>query len=323
MVSAGYYSGNTDKSDSGSPESMIDTRVMLGPIELKNPVIPASGTFGYGMEMAELFDLNLLGGIAVKGTTLHRRFGNDTPRIAEAPCGLVNSVGLQNPGIDQVAAVELPQLASVCHIPILANISGFSKEEYVACARRLDESEEATILEINISCPNVHGGGAAFGTDPNAAAEITRAVRAVTKKPIYMKLSPNVTDIAEIAKACEAAGADGISMINTLSAMRIDIARRKPVLANVTGGLSGPAIFPVALRMVHQVYHAVGIPIIGMGGVTTAEELIEMVMAGATAVQIGAANLVNPLACRDVVLALPGVMAKLQINDFNQIRGII
>lgn len=302
---------------------MVDTRVSLGNIELKNPVIPASGTFGYGVEMAELFDLNLLGGIAVKGTTRSLRFGNDTPRIAEAPCGLINAVGLQNPGIDQVAAVELPRLASLCQIPVLANISGFSKEEYVACARRLSETDEATILEINISCPNVHGGGAAFGTDPQSAAEITAAVRAVTQKPIFMKLSPNVTNIAEIAKACQETGADGISMINTFSAMRIDIARRRPVLANITGGLSGPAIFPIALRMVNQVYHAVSIPIIGMGGISTAEDVIEMIMAGATAVQIGAANLVNPLACRDVVIALPEVMAKLQINDLKEIRGVI
>ncbi len=302
---------------------MVDTRVSLGTIELKNPVIPASGTFGYGVEMAELYDLNLLGGIAVKGTTLHRRFGNDTPRIAEAPCGLVNAVGLQNPGIEQVAAEELPRLASLCQIPIFANISGFSKEEYVACARRLDQSPEVAILEINISCPNVHGGGSVFGTDSRAAAEITGAVRAVTQKPIYMKLSPNVTDIMEIAKACEASGADGISMINTFSAMRIDITRRRPVLANITGGLSGPAVFPIALRMVNQVFHSVKIPVVGMGGITTAEDVIEMIMAGATAVQMGAANLVNPFACRDVILALPELMNRLQINDLEEIRGII
>ncbi len=307
---------------------MVDTRtistvVHLGEIELKNPVIPASGTFGYGEEMAALYDLNLLGGIAVKGTTLHRRFGNETPRIAEAPCGLVNAVGLQNPGIQQVAAVELPRLASLCQIPILANISGFSKEEYIACARLLSQSKEVAILEVNISCPNVHGGGSVFGTDAKAAAEITAAVRAVTDKPIYMKLSPNVTDIVEIAKACEASGADGISMVNTFSAMRIDICRRRPVLANITGGLSGPAILPIALRMVNQVFHGVNIPIIGMGGITTAEEVIEMIMAGATAVQIGAANLVNPYACRDVVLALPELMDRLQIDDLEQIRGIV
>jgi dihydroorotate dehydrogenase (NAD+) catalytic subunit len=300
-----------------------DTRVRLGAIELKNPVIPASGTFGYGAEMSELFDLNLLGGIAVKGTTLHRRFGNETPRIAEAPCGLVNAVGLQNPGIDQVAAEEMPRLAALCQIPILANISGFSKEEYVACAEKMDETPEAAVLEINISCPNVHGGGSAFGTDPKTAAEITSAVRSVTNKPVFMKLSPNVTDIVEIAKACEAAGADGISMINTLSAMRIDIVRRRPVLANVTGGLSGPAIFPVALRMVNQVFHGINIPIIGMGGVSSAEDVVEMIMAGATAVQIGAANLVDPYTCRDIVLALPGVMERLQINDLIEIRGIV
>jgi dihydroorotate dehydrogenase (NAD+) catalytic subunit len=302
---------------------MVDTTVSLGKIELKNPVIPASGTFGYGVEMAELYNLNLLGGIAVKGTTLHSRFGNDTPRIAEAPCGLVNSVGLQNPGIDQVAEGELPRLASLCQIPILVNISGFSKEEYVACARRLNKSVEAAILEVNISCPNVHGGGSVFGTDAKAAAEITAAVRAVTSKPIFMKLSPNVTDIVEIAKACEASGADGISMINTFSAMRIDIRRRCPVLANVTGGLSGPAIFPIALRMVNQVFHGVKIPVIGMGGITSAADVIEMIMAGASAVQIGAANLVNPFACRDVVLALPELMDRLQINDLEEIRGII
>lgn len=302
---------------------MVDTRVCLGNIELKNPVIPASGTFGYGVEMAELYDLNLLGGIAVKGTTLHSRFGNDTPRIAEAPCGLVNSVGLQNPGIEEVAAVDLPRLASLCQIPILANISGFSKEEYVDCARRLSQSVEVAILEVNISCPNVHGGGSVFGTDAKAAAEITAAVRAVTGKPIYMKLSPNVTNIVDIAKACEAAGADGISMINTFSAMRIDIKRRRPVLANVTGGLSGPAVFPIALRMVNQVFHGVKIPVIGMGGITSAEDVIEMIMAGATAVQIGAANLVNPFACRDAVVALPELMDRLQINDLVEIRGII
>jgi dihydroorotate dehydrogenase (NAD+) catalytic subunit len=312
-----------EATDSARSESMIDTKVCLGRIQLKNPIIPASGTFGYGMEMAELFDLNLLGGIAVKGTTLHRRFGNDTPRIAEAPCGLVNAVGLQNPGIEQVAAVELPKLAAVCQSPILVNISGFSKEEYVACATRMDQVAEAAILEVNISCPNVHGGGAVFGTDPKAAAEITAAVRAATKKPIYMKLSPNVTNIAEIAKACEAAGADGISMINTFSAMRIDIVKRRPVLANVTGGLSGPAVFPIALRMVNQASQAVRIPIIGMGGIATAEDVVEMVMAGASAVQIGAENLVNPYVCRDVVLELPKLMAKLQINDLQEIRGIV
>lgn len=312
-----------ETSDSVELESMINTRVLLGQIELKNPIIPASGTFGYGMEMAELFDLNLLGGIAVKGTTLHSRFGNDTPRIAEAPCGLVNAVGLQNPGIQQVAAVELPKLAAVCQIPILVNISGFSKDEYVACAARMDQCPEAAILEVNISCPNVHGGGAVFGTDSKAAAEITAAVRAATTKPIYMKLSPNVTNIAEIAKACEEAGADGISLINTFSAMRIDIARRRPVLANITGGLSGPAVFPIAIRMVNQVHHAVDIPVIGMGGVSSAEDVIEMIMAGATAVQIGAATLVNPFVCRDIARDLPPLMDKLQINDLEEIRGIV
>ena len=311
----------SDNSDTGTPESMIDTKVMLGPIELKNPVIPASGTFGYGMEMAELFDLNLLGGIAVKGTTLHRRFGNDTPRIAEAPCGLVNSVGLQNPGIEQVTAVELPRLAAVCHSPIVVNISGFSKEEYVACASRLDQSKEAAILELNISCPNVHGGGAVFGTDFKAAAEITAAVRAATKKPVYMKLSPNVTNIAEIAKACEAAGADGISMINTFSAMRIDIAKRRPVLANITGGLSGPAVFPIALRMVNQVYHAVKIPIIGMGGICNADDAMQFILAGARAVAVGCASFRQPDTALRVVQGLEDYCTRHNVADINELVG--
>jgi len=302
---------------------MVDTRVRLGEIQLKNPIIPASGTFGYGLEMAELYDLNLLGGIGVKGTTLHPRFGNETPRIAEAPCGLINAVGLQNPGIEQVATALMPQLAALCRTPVLANISGFSLEEYVACAKIMDGVEQVALLEVNISCPNVHGGGMVFGTDAKQAALVTEAVLRVTNKPVFMKLSPNVTDIAEIAKACENAGAHGISMINTVSAMRIDIKNRKPVLANKTGGLSGPAIFPIALRMVNQVYHAVKIPIIGMGGVASAEDVIEMVMAGATAVQVGAANLVNPFACKELVEALPGCMERLQINDLVEIRGIV
>lgn len=302
---------------------MVNMRVRLGEVELKNPIIPASGTFGYGMEMAEVYDLNLLGGIGVKGTTLHPRFGNPTPRIAEAPCGLVNAVGLQNPGVDRVATEVLPQLATLCQTPILANISGFSLEEYVACAEILDQVEQVAILEVNISCPNIHGGGMAFGTNPTEAARITKAVVKAASKPVFMKLSPNVTDIVEIAKACEAEGAHGISMINTFSAMRIDIRKRAPILANKTGGLSGPAIFPIALRMVNQVFHGVKIPIIGMGGISSAEDVIEMVMAGATAVEIGAANLINPFACKEIIHDLPALMEKLQINDFNEIRGIV
>ena len=302
---------------------MVNMRVRLGEVELKNPIIPASGTFGYGMEMAEVYDLNLLGGIGVKGTILHPRFGNPTPRIAEAPCGLVNAVGLQNPGVDRVATEVLPQLATLCQTPILANISGFSLEEYVACAEILDQVEQVAILEVNISCPNIHGGGMAFGTNPTEAGRITKAVVKAASKPVFMKLSPNVTDIVEIAKACEAEGAHGISMINTFSAMRIDIRKRAPILANKTGGLSGPAIFPIALRMVNQVFHGVKIPIIGMGGISSAEDVIEMVMAGATAVEIGAANLINPFACKEIIHDLPTLMEKLQINDLNEIRGIV
>lgn len=302
---------------------MVDTSVRLGEIQLKNPIIPASGTFGYGLEMAELYDLNILGGIGVKGTTLHPRFGNETPRIAEAPCGLINAVGLQNPGVEQVATEVMPRLAALCQTPVLANISGFSLEEYVTCARIMDGIDQVALLEVNISCPNVHGGGMAFGTDAKLAAQVTEEVRRATTKPVFMKLSPNVTDIADIARACEDAGAHGISMINTVSAMRIDIKTRRPVLANTTGGLSGPAIFPIALRMVNQVYHAVKIPIIGMGGIATAEDVIEMIMAGAAAVEVGAANLINPFACRDLVEALPGCMERLQINDLVEIRGIV
>ncbi len=302
---------------------MVNMSVCLGAVELKNPIIPASGTFGYGIEMAEVYDLNLLGGIGVKGTTLHPRFGNPTPRIAEAPCGLVNAVGLENPGVERVATEVLPQLMTLCQTPILANISGFSLEEYVACAEVLDRVNQVAILEVNISCPNIHGGGMAFGTNPTEAARITKAVREATSKPVFMKLSPNVTDIGEIAKACESEGAHGISMINTFSAMRIDIRQRTPILANVTGGLSGPAIFPMAVRMVNQVFHAVKIPIIGMGGISSAEDVIEMVMAGATAVEIGAANLINPFACKEIIHDLPALMEKLQIKDFNEIRGIV
>lgn len=302
---------------------MADTRVALGKTELKNPIIPASGTFGYGREFSELFDLNILGGIAVKGTTAEARDGNDSPRIAEACSGMINSVGLQNLGVEKVISEELPALADIYKGVIIANISGFSKEDYVQCAEAMDRCPHAHIIEVNISCPNVHGGGMAFGQSSTAAAEITKAVREATAKPVYMKLSPNVTDIASVAAACEAAGADGISLINTLQAMRIDIHRRKPVLANVTGGLSGPAIFPVALRMVNQVRKAVTVPVIGMGGISSAEDIIEMVMAGADAVQIGAAGLRNPWIYPEITARLPVLMEQLGINRLEEVRGII
>ena len=295
--------------------------VSLCGIELTNPVIPASGTFGYGHEMAELYDINCLGSISLKGTTLSPRFGNPTPRIAEAPAGMLNAVGLQNPGVDAVIAEELPRLQKVFHKPVIANVSGFSVEEYAEVCRRLDAEPQVGWLEVNISCPNVHGGGMSFGTDPKAAAEVTRAVKAVTTKPVIMKLSPNVTDIAAIARACEDAGADGVSLINTLMAMRIDLASRKPVIANVTGGLSGPAVFPVALRMVWQVSSAVGIPVIGLGGVSTAEQVIEMMLAGACAVEVGAANLVDPWACKRIIDALPAVMDRYGIENIKDIIG--
>ena len=300
---------------------MVDTRVALSGITLDNPVIPASGTFGYGYEFAELYDINCLGTFSFKGTTRAPRFGNPTPRIAEAPAGMLNAVGLQNPGVEKVISEELPKLREVFRKPVMANVSGFSVEEYAETCALLDKEDQVGWLEVNISCPNVHGGGMSFGADPSAAAEVTRAVKAVTTKPVYMKLSPNVTDIAAIAKACEDAGADGVSLINTLLAMRIDLKRRKPLLANRTGGLSGPAVFPVAVRMVYQVYEAVSIPIIGMGGVSSAEDVIEMMLAGASAVEVGAANLVNPFACRDIVRDLPGVMEKYGINSLTEIIG--
>ena len=290
-------------------------------ITLDNPVIPASGTFGYGYEFAQLYDINCLGTFSFKGTTRQARFGNPTPRIAECPSGMINAVGLQNPGVEAVVANELPKLKAVFHKPVMANVSGFSVEDYAYTCEMLDKQEQVGWLEVNISCPNVHGGGMSFGTDPKAAAEVTAAVKKVTTKPVILKLSPNVTDIVSIAKACEDAGADGISLINTLLGLRIDIARRKPVIANKMGGFSGSAIFPVAVRMVYQVANAVKVPVIGMGGVSSAEDVIEMMMAGATAVEIGAANLVDPYICRDIVRDLPATMDKYRINTLKEIIG--
>lgn len=299
----------------------MNTRVKLCGTELANPVIPASGTFGYGAEFAALYDINCLGTFSFKGTTRLPRFGNPGPRIAEAPAGLLNSVGLQNPGVDAVIAEELPRLREVFHKPVMANVCGFFVDEYVEVAAKLDSCPEVGWLEINISCPNVHGGGMGFGTSCESAAEVTREVRAAVKKPVIVKLTPNVTDIVSIARACEKAGADGLSLINTLLAMRIDPATRRPVLKNLTGGLSGPAVFPVALRMVWQVYEAVGIPIIGMGGVSSAEDAIEMLLAGATAVGVGAANLREPYAARDMVEDLPAAMKKYGIENLQDIIG--
>ena len=295
--------------------------VNLCGIELDNPVIPASGTFGFGYEFAELYDINELGTFSFKGTTKDPRFGNPTPRIAECTSGMINAVGLQNPGVEKVIAEELPKLAKCFHKPVMANVSGFSIEDYAYTCAKLDKEDQVGWLEVNVSCPNVHGGGMSFGTSPEAAAEVTRAVKAVTTKPVIIKLSPNVTDIVAIAKACEEAGADGISLINTMLGMRIDLNRRKPVIANKMGGFSGPAIFPVAVRMVYQVAHAVNIPVIGMGGVSCAEDVVEMMMAGATAVEVGAANLVNPYACRDIIRDLPRVMEKYRINTLREIIG--
>lgn len=300
-----------------------DLSVELCGVALDNPVIPASGTFGFGKEMAEIYDINILGSISFKGTTRDARFGNPTPRIAECPSGLINSVGLQNPGVDAVIAHELPELRKIFRKPIIANISGFSIEEYVECCSKLDKEEQVAILEVNISCPNVHNGGMAFGTSPESAAAVTKAVKAVTTKPVFIKLSPNVTDIVAIAKACEEAGADGITLINTMLGMRIDIARRKPVIANKMGGFSGAAIFPIAVRMVYQVAHAVKIPVIGCGGVSSAEDVVEMMMAGATGVQVGAENLRNPYACKDIIEELPYVMERLGIEKLSDIIGII
>ena len=292
---------------------------LLG-IELDNPVIPASGTFGYGREFAELYDIDVLGTFSFKGTTRAPRLGNPLPRIAEAPSGMLNAVGLQNPGVEKVISEELPNLAKIFHKPVMANVSGFSVDEYAETCAMLDACEQVGWLEVNISCPNVKHGGMSFGTDPAQAAAVTRAVKAVTKKPVIMKLSPNVTDIAAIARACEGAGADGLSLINTLMGMRIDPRARRPILANGTGGLSGPAVFPVALRMVWQVYEAVEIPIVGMGGVSSARDVIEMLLAGATAVEVGAANLVDPFACPRIIEALPGVMAEYGIRTLPELR---
>ena len=298
-----------------------NTKVNLCGITLDNPVIPASGTFGYGYEFAELYDINCLGTFSFKGTTLEARFGNPTPRIAECTSGLINAVGLQNPGVDAVIAEELPKLRACFHKPVMANISGFSLDEYTTVCAKLDKEDQVGWLEVNISCPNVHGGGMSFGTSPEAAAEVVRHVKAVTTKPVIVKLTPNVTDIVAIAKACEAAGADGISLINTMLGMRIDLNKKKPVIANRMGGFSGPAIFPVAVRMVYQVSQAVNIPVIGIGGVSSAEDVIEMMLAGATAVEIGAANLVDPFICRDIVEALPKVMERYGIESLSEIIG--
>jgi len=300
---------------------MGSTRVTLSGWELDNPIIPASGTFGFGKEFAELYDINCLGTFSFKGTTRDERFGNPTPRIAECPAGMINSVGLQNPGVDHVIAHELPEMKKYFHKKVIANVSGFSIEDYAYTCEKLDKEDQVGILEVNVSCPNVHHGGMSFGTSPASAAEVTKAVKAVTTKPVYIKLSPNVTDIVSIAKACEDAGADGISLINTMMGMRIDLKTKKPVIANKMGGYSGKGIFPVAVRMVYQVYEAVNIPIIGMGGVSTAEDVIELMLAGATAVQVGAANLIDPYACRDMVADLPRVMEKYGINNLTDIIG--
>ena len=297
------------------------TRVNLCGVEIDNPVIPASGTFGFGYEFAELYDINCLGSFSFKGPTKDKRFGNPTPRIAECTEGMINAVGLQNPGVDKVISEELPKLKAVFNKPVMANVSGFSIEDYAYTVERLDGEEQIGWFEVNVSCPNVHGGGMSFGTDPKAAAEVTAAVRKVTNKPLIIKLSPNVTDIVSIAKACEAAGADGISLINTLLGMRIDLKTKKPVIANKMGGFSGPAIKPVGIRMVYQVYDAVKIPIVGMGGVQSAEDVIEYMLAGATAVEVGAANLINPFASRDIVNDLPRVMEKYGINSLSDIIG--
>lgn len=295
--------------------------VSLCGIELDNPIIPASGTFGYGYEYAELYDINVLGTFSFKGTTKDARFGNPTPRIAECSAGMINAVGLQNPGVEKVISEELPKLKECFNKKVMANVGGFSLEEYAYTANKLDACEQVGWLEINISCPNVHGGGMSFGTSPEAAAEVTREVRKVTTKPIIIKLSPNVTDIVSIAKACEEAGADGISLINTMLGMRINLNTRKPIIANKMGGFSGPAIFPVAVRMVYQVSSAVKIPVIGMGGVSTAEDVIEMMLAGATAVQVGAANLIDPFVCKNIIEDLPKVMDKYKINNLSEIIG--
>ena len=300
---------------------MAELKVNLCGIEIDNPVIPASGTFGFGYEFAELYDINCLGTFSFKGTTLEPRFGNPTPRIAECTAGMINAVGLQNPGVEKVISQELPKLSKCFHKPVMANVSGFSVSDYAKTCELLDACEQVGWLEVNVSCPNVHGGGMSFGTSPEAAAEVTAAVKKVTKKPVLIKLSPNVTDIVSIAKACEAAGADGISLINTLLGMRIDLRTKKPVIANKMGGFSGSAIFPVAVRMVYQVAHAVKVPVVGMGGVSSAEDVIEMMLAGATAVEVGAANLVNPFAAKQIIEDLPRVMDQYGIQNLKDIIG--
>ena len=300
---------------------MVDLSVSLCGVRLDNPVIPASGTFGYGLEFSELYDLNVLGSFSFKGTTRAPRDGNPLPRSAEAPCGMLNAVGLQNPGVDRVLAEELPRLRKQFHKPVMANVSGFSIEEYAETCAKLDREDQVGWLEVNISCPNVHGGGMSFGTDPKQAAAVTKAVKQVTSKPVIMKLTPNVTDITAVAMACEDAGADGLSLINTVTAMRIDLKTRRPLLANTTGGLSGPAVFPIALRAVWQVYESVKIPIVGLGGISSAEDVIEMMLAGATAVEVGAANLRDPYACPKIIRALPKVMARYEITSLKEITG--
>ena len=300
---------------------MTDTRVNLSGLELDNPIIPASGTFGYGYEFAELYDINILGSFSFKGTTVEPRFGNPTPRIAECTSGLINSVGFQNPGVEKVINEELPKLKKCFDKKVIANVYGFSPEEFAECCKRLDTQEQVGILEVNISCPNLHKGGANYGTDADSAYQITKLIKQSTTKPVYVKLTPNVTDIVSIAKACEEAGADGLSLINTLFGMRIDVAKRKPIIANKMGGFSGPAIFPVALRMVYQVYEAVKIPIIGIGGISSAKDVIEMILAGASAVEIGSANLVDPYACKRIVEDLPKEMEKYNIKSLKSIIG--
>ncbi|MBR2339999.1 MAG: dihydroorotate dehydrogenase [Clostridia bacterium] len=300
---------------------MAEMKVKLCGIELDNPIIPASGTFGYGYEFSEIYDINILGTFSFKGTTRDARFGNPTPRIAECTAGMINAVGLQNPGVERVISEEIPKMKKCFHKKVMANVSGFSVEDYAYTCQRLDGCDEIGWFEVNVSCPNVHGGGMSFGTSPEAAAEVTRAVKAVTTKPVFIKLSPNVTDIVAIAKACEEAGADGISLINTMLGMRIDLKTRKPVIANKMGGFSGSAIFPVAVRMVYQVAQAVNIPVIGMGGVSTAEDVIEMMLAGATAVEVGAANLIDPYACKNIIEQLPSVMKKYGIEKLSDIIG--
>ena len=300
---------------------MVNTKLMLAGIEIDNPVIPASGTFGYGQEFSELYDINCLGTFSFKGTTSEPRFGNPTPRIAECTAGMINAVGLQNPGVDAVLSKELPEMKKFFHKPVMANVCGFSLEEYAHVCSVLDSSDQIGWFEINVSCPNVHGGGMSFGTSADAAAEVVKAVKAVTSKPVIIKLSPNVTDIVSIAKACEAEGADGISMINTMLGMRIDLRTKKPIIANKMGGFSGPAIKPVALRMIYQVYEAIKIPIVGMGGVMNAEDVIEMMLAGATAVEVGTANLIDPFVCKKIVDDLPQVMQKYGINNLKDIIG--